>query len=328
MSKTKAHRRSINRPSKFIEKHWNLVKRCLLGLPSFDKLRERRPYKKDNVVYLLDDKDHTAWIWQGRIGRCKTYRVPSSVEVDGTHYTVTSIEISAFNTPKTLHHLIIPDTIEYVDGDVFSFIPNLRSVHIGKGVRALSNWHFRCCPKLRVIDLSKENPHLKIEDGLVLSADGKELWRSLFHRKELRIPEGVECVKDVACWYDDKLESITFPSSLRTIGDNSFTGLPKLKKVILPEGLEDLVVQCFMDCKNLEYVDLPSTLHRIGWKTFVDCMSLKTLIVRSFIELDSRFEDPECYPFETCRLYVPQELVETYRKDSWWGLFKHILPIQ
>lgn len=242
---------------------------------------ERRKYKQGRYVYLLDDNDHTAWIEKGHIGRSKTYRVPSHVEIEGVRYTITSIELGAYKCPRTLQHLIFPDTVEYIDEDEFWGLPNLRSVYMGKGVQYLLNWHFRCCPKLHTITIDPLNPHLKMQDGLVMTKDGTILFRSLFRRKELHIPEGVKYVEKVAFWYDDKLEKITFPTSLREISDNSFSYLPKLKRVVIPEGLERLIVQCFMGCENLEYVELPSTLKELGRETFEGCKNLKKLILHS-----------------------------------------------
>ena len=201
-------------------------------------MSERREYRQGRYVYLLDDNDHTARIKQGHIGRCKTYRIPSSMNIEGLPCTITSVELGALKCQRTLQHLIFPNTIEYIDEDEFSHLPNLRSVYIGKGVQYLNNWNFRCCPKLHTITIDKHNPHLKVQDGLVLTHDGTTLLRSLFRRRELIIPEGVKRVEKVAFWYDDKLESITFPSSLREIGDSSFLDIPNLKKVVIPEGLK------------------------------------------------------------------------------------------
>lgn len=72
---------------------------------------ERRFYSSRNWAYLLDDDDKTAWIVKGHIGRRKRFRIPNSVDVDGQIYTITSIEMGAFNNPNTLRHLTIPDSI-------------------------------------------------------------------------------------------------------------------------------------------------------------------------------------------------------------------------
>lgn len=95
---------------------------------------ERRIYRSRKWEYLFDDDDKTAWIVKGYIGRYKRFRISNSVEIDGQSYTITCMELGAFNHPRTLRHLSIPDSIEYVDEDEFTFMPKLRSIHIGKGV--------------------------------------------------------------------------------------------------------------------------------------------------------------------------------------------------
>lgn len=291
------------------------------------ELTNRREYRQGRFVYLLDDNDRTAWILSGHIGRCKTYRVPSSVDIEGVRYTITSVELGAYKCPRTLQHLIFPDTIEYIDEDEFCNLPNLRSVHIGKGVQYLLNWHFRCCPKLHAITIDPLNPHLKMQNGLVLTTDGTILLRSLFPRRDLHIPEGVKYVEKVAFWYDDKMENITFPSSIREISDNSFSNIPNLKRVVIPEGLEKLIVQCFMDNENLEYVDLPSTVKYMGGDAFENCPNLKTLILRSPGLLMRRMSDFDQEQYDNCHLYVPSDYLESYRTHSVFGQFKHIHSI-
>ena len=49
---------------------------------------ERREYCQNGFVYLLDDEEKTAWIKQGRIKRCRRYRLPDHVMVDGISYRI------------------------------------------------------------------------------------------------------------------------------------------------------------------------------------------------------------------------------------------------
>ena len=290
-------------------------------------MTDRREYKQGRFVYLLDDNDHTAWIKSGHIGRCKTYRVPEYVDTEGVRYSITSIEHYAYNSPRTLKHLIIPDSIEYIDDDVLYDFPNLRSVYIGKSLESLSWWNFRCCPKLRTFRIDAQNPHLKVQDGLVLAKNATVLLCKLFNRKnlkELHIPEGVEIVAPAAFWYEEQLETITFPSSLREIHDNSFSNLPKPKGIVIPEGLERLTIQCFMENESLEYVDLPATVQLMGGDVFMGCHNLKRLIIRSSELLMRRMSNFEQEQYDNCHLYVPSEKLEAYRDDPTWGQFKHI----
>lgn len=121
----------------------------------------RRKYKQGKFLYLLDDEEKTAWIAKGHIGRCKRYRLPDHVMVDGERYTVESVEMGAFNHPRTLRHLVIPDTFVFVDCDTLYGLGNLHSVYIGKRVEQLNHFNFRLCPKLKCIRIDKDNPHLE-----------------------------------------------------------------------------------------------------------------------------------------------------------------------
>lgn len=290
----------------------------------------RREYKQGKFVYLLDDEEKTAWIAKGHIGRYKRYRLPDHVMIEGERYTVESVEMGAFNYPRTLRHLVIPDTFIYVDGDTLYGLDNLRSVHIGKGVELLTSWNFRLCPKLHNIHIDKDNPHIKYENGMVLSKDGKKLWASFIERPHVIIPKGVEEIYHCVFMNDFTLESVTFPKTLRKMGDNSFGNCPKLHRVVLPKGFEKLWIQSFLENQNLSYVDLPSTLTDLGEMTFADCPNLETVILRSPKKLDFR----GCFgaylydePMINAKLYVPENLVEQYQQDPKWGVFKHILPI-
>ena len=290
----------------------------------------RRKYKQGRFVYLLDDDEKTAWIAKGHIGRCRRYRLPDHVMIDGDRYTVESVEAGAYGSPRTLRHLIIPDTFKYVDELAF-LCNNLRSVYIGKGLEYLDSWTFCHCNKPNVFLIDKGNPHLKYENGMVLSKVGKKLWTSFIKRPHVVIPEGVEEIHDCAFMNDHMLESVTFPKTLRKMGDNSFGNCTKLRELVLPEGFEKLWIQSFFENTNLSHVDLPSTLIDLGHETFVDCPNLETVVLRS----PKKLENKSCFgnwdnadPLQNATLYVPDNLVEQYRQDPKWNVFTHIEPIK
>ena len=288
-------------------------------------LYSRREYKQGKFVYLLDDEEKTAWIAKGHIGRCRRYRLPDHVMVDGERYTVESVGAGAYGSPRTLRHLVFPDTFTYVDEWAFH-CNNLRSVYIGKGLDYIDSWTFCHCNKPRTFRIDKDNPYLKYENGMVLSKDGKKLWTSFVELPHVIVPEGVEEIHDCVFMDNFTLESVTFPKTLRKMGDNSFGNCPKLREVVMPEGFEECVVQSFMDDVNLTHIDLPSTFTDLGRQTFVGCSNLKTIILRSPTVADGfrAFDEPT----DTCCLYVPSELVGKYRQDPYWSKFQHILPIE
>ena len=289
----------------------------------------RRKYKQGKFVYLLDDEEKTAWIAKGHIGRCRRYRLPDHVMVDGERYTIESVEVGAYNRPRTLRHLVIPDTFNYVDEWAFQ-CNNLRSVYIGKGLDYIDSWTFCHCNKPQIFHIDKDNPYLKYEKGMVLSKDGKKLWASYVERPHVVIPEGVEEIHNIVFINDFTLESVCFPKTLRKMGDNSFGNCPKLREVVLPEGFEKFWIQSFLENKHLTNVDLPSTLTDLGVETFAYCPNLGTVVLRSPKKLEFKgsfgaWDYDSTLP--NAILYVPENLVELYRQDPEWGVFKCILPI-
>ena len=285
---------------------------------------ERREVKLNGNVYLIDESTRTAIIKKGRIGRRKKYKVPSKVVINGVEFTIDGIDYGAYRRNKTIHHLIIPDSITYLDEDAFRAMPNLRSVYIGKGCRILQMWNFGSCGKLQSLTISTENPHLQVHDGLVLSKDVKMLYTSLFDRRHYDIPEGVETVNQIAFWYNQRLESISFPGSLRTVGDNSFSFLPRLRNLVLPEGLEKISTQCFQMCEILEHVDLPSTLKQLDTQAFDGCRSLKKVIIRSNAILSMLFCKRIVFITEVS-VYVPDDLLECHKPVV--AYYENLFPI-
>ena len=201
---------------------------------------------------------------------------------------------------------------------------NLRSVYIGKGVRILQMWNFGDCRRLQSLTISKENSHLQVHGGLILSKDGKMLYTSLFDRRHYDIPEGVETVNQIAFWYNRRLESLSFPGSLRTVGDNSFSFLPRLRRVVLPEGVENVSTQCFQMCENLEYVDLPSTLKQLDAQAFYGCKSLKKVIIRSNTILRMFICKRIVFSTEVS-VYAPDDLLECYKPVV--AYYENLFPI-
>ena len=290
---------------------------------------ERREYRQNGFAYLLDDEEKTAWIKQGRIKRCRCYRLPDHVMVDGVRYTIVGVEAGAYNHPRTLHHLVIPDIIHDFDEYCSDGFKNLESIHLGKGWDYLDGWYFINCPKLRTIHIDKFNPYLKVHDGMVLSKDGKKVYLGFSNRKHLTIHDGVEEIGQYAFWHHKKLETIQFPKTLRKIGDNSFSNCPKLRSVVLPEGFRECVVQSFIENENLNLIDFPATFLKLGYQTMVVCPNLQTIVLRAPQVVETSDGHPYGgIPTDTCRLYVHAELVEQYKEHPVWREFQHIFAIE
>lgn len=214
---------------------------------------QRQLYWNNKWCYLLSDDDKTAWIVKGYIGRKRRYRVPEYVEFNGVRYTIVSIEIGAFRLAKCLKHLVIPDSIEYIDEYNFSSLPSLRSIYIGKGLKYVSSWIFHSNKRLRSFVIDKDNPYFYVNNGIVYTKDGKCAITTPFAMKCVNIKEGTEIVKDIAFWCNENLRKVILPSSTKTIGKESFAECPNLKNIIAPERFVQIIKEQIIDKEHYEF---------------------------------------------------------------------------
>jgi len=75
------------------------------------------------------------------------------------------------------------------------------------------------------------------------------------------------------------LETVSLPSTLKTIGDSAFDRCYKLREINLPKGLLSIDDYAFSVCEKLNNVNLPESLVSIGEHTFAYCKSIEKLII-------------------------------------------------
>ena len=76
-----------------------------------------------------------------------------------------------------------------------------------------------------------------------------------------------------------ELESVTFPSSLTSIGYAAFQYCGKLSSVAFPQSLETIEDQAFNVCTSLTTVTIPESVTKVGFRAFKMCLNLKTMKV-------------------------------------------------
>ena len=79
----------------------------------------------------------------------------------------------------------------------------------------------------------------------------------------------------------EKIESITIPSTIITIGNSAFKGCSKLKTVTFEDGsqLKTIGSSSFEWCDQLPYIILPKSVNSIGSRAFASCRVLESLTI-------------------------------------------------
>lgn len=101
--------------------------------------------------------------------------------------------------------------------------------------------------------------------------------------RHVKVAEGLEelcgyyeaAKPDRLCSIFDKsaLESVELPSTLKRLGDYTFSGCKNLRNVMLPDGFESIGECCFLE-NGLRSITLPSSVRRVGAGAFSCCLGL------------------------------------------------------
>ena len=81
-----------------------------------------------------------------------------------------------------------------------------------------------------------------------------------------------------AFYSNNDITEVILPSSIKEIGDSSFSQCKNLKKINLPEGLLKIGKYAFSNCA-FEEITLPSTLQGLENDAFSDCYSLQNVVL-------------------------------------------------
>ena len=245
---------------------------------------------------------------------------------------IDSIPHDVFKGCQSLSVVQFSDSLRYIGENAFADCVSLTSVSLPASVKTLNSYAFSGCTKLRTVECVVENlehvdyttfaktpwmDSLPTEDGIVylgniaLSYDPKSqvaatapatltfregtrlvadrFWKSLYldyrndYRKnvtKLSFPTSLRNIGDEAfAWVEGSTYSpssfteLTLPEALEAIGEKAFYG-NTLTALALPASLSDIGREAFAYSSELTKLTIPESLKLIGEGAFSDCGKL------------------------------------------------------
>lgn len=184
-----------------------------------------------------------------------SYVLPDTVRIIGRY---------AISDNDHLESLTLNDGLVSIsDCSIFSCW-NLRYVNIPSTVSELGEPFIRFCPYIVEIDVSEDNPWYVSVDGVMFTQDMTTLLKypSGIRIAHYNVPEGVRGLAYSSLEYA-KLHSVSFPSTLESIGDCAFQG-SWLEQLIIPSSIGSIGYGAFSSSNITELV-IEGTPHIEGW---------------------------------------------------------------
>ena len=271
--------------------------------------------------------------------------LPKNVSYSGTIQRLTSL--TSVTAPSYVFDVVesnwasCPKYLEYVTVNNGELNDNGFAV-ISRSYKTLKTLDFSAISNTELADEAVKGFYnmesLKLPEGLtkigyMAVADCKSL-------QEITIPASVIEIDNSAFENCRSLKSITFGdtspaaapsndrhniiaasnSQLRRIGNWAFYNCHELQNLEIPEGVTEIGDGAFYGCTYLEEMVLPSSVQEIGDNTFALCSKLKKITVNSLtpptIQAKTFYDVKRQIP-----VYVPDECVEAYKNDAYWGEF-------
>lgn len=284
---------------------------------------------KGNLIFKLDSKD-TQYLLPGKY--YITIKLLSNNEVITilNEHLFNIIGTSNYNLidnehitkPETIKYdaiKLIDKSIEYIDLVDFDHIPDYAFYECTKlakvncpNVTTIGTGAFYYCSSLTNIELSDNTTEIK---PAAFQGSGLE---------SVKIPK--ELIKiDVNVFnYCSNLKNITFNDKIESIGNMAFRGCLTLEQdIILPESCKTVDQESFRH-SSISY--LSGYLTSIAGNAFRECTKLNTLVLKSnaFCTLSS-YNALIGTPIASGEgfIYVPKILMENYKKDTNWIIYKN-----
>ncbi len=215
-----------------------------------------------------------------------TLTLPDSLKKIGD-YAFTSLE----DTPCAITAVNLPASLEYFGNAAFFY---------GYGIKTIT--------------LSDSNPNFKVVNNRLLSKDGKKLYwvpsdtaAKIGSGNAIDVPNGVEELRPHSLSDARFITYVTFPSSLKIIGDDAFhynlnitaIDIPdsvtvigkeafrmreKLSSITFGKGVKEIGEAAFYECPKLTEIEFPSAIKKIGKEALFGCSSLTSVTFSEGLE--------------------------------------------
>ena len=146
-------------------------------------------------------------------------------------------------------------------------------------------------------------------------------WYAAESVKQVIIGDGVTTIGSSAFSDCDSLTSVTIPNSVTTIGSSAFAGCSSLTSVTIGNSVTTIGHGAFYGCSSLTSVTIGNSVTEIGYYAFSGCKNVKQITSEAVTPPDCSRYAFDGFNRKECKLIVPKNSVDAYKKADGWKEF-------
>lgn len=305
-----------------------------------------------------------------------TIVLPASVNRLGQYAFMNCTNLKSINLPVTqktlpqsflegctsLETIVLPATLTTISTDAFYGCSSLKNVNLHEGITTIYQRAFQNC-KLESVTIPstvtsigssafKGNPTKSVTwlpaNCSVGTGDNAPFYGSQI--TSFVFGDSVKTIPGYLCYQMNKLDSVTLPEKLTTIGQYAFNGCSLFKNVTIPasvtsigtyafafctslknfefpKGIKTVATSVLEGCTALEDVIIPASVTTIGQDAFYNCSKLVS--IHNYAITPQSLQSRAVYNVnkQTCILYVPIDYIDLYRAADVWKDFANIIGV-
>ncbi len=219
--------------------------------------------------------------------------IPSTVEISGTEYSVTSIGNFAFYECSSLTSIGIPNSVTSIGISAFYECSSLTSIEIPNSVTTIGNFAFEDCLSLASIEIPN-----------TVTSIGSGTFSGCSSLTSIEIPNSVTSIGSSTFSGCLSLASIEIPNTVTSIGYSVFSGCLNLSSMVVEEGNpvydsrdnSNAIIETATNTliSGYEYTIIPNSVTSIGSSAFYGCSSLTIIEIPNSVTSIGNAAFSEC----------------------------------
>ncbi len=184
------------------------------------------------------------------IGKSAFYGCTNLTKVQLSN-NISILNVSVFSSCNNLTEINMPTNLTQISDTAFWYCYQLNNITIPAGVTSIASNAFNNCTSLTNITIDPANEVYEIDEeqpGIIyIKENGVRtsliMLAPMANEETVRISEGITRLEDGALSICTNMKTLELPSSLSSIGGNTFLDLRVLENISFPQGNNNYTVQ-------------------------------------------------------------------------------------